>query len=429
MSTDRSPSGTHPGDATLLFLGDVVHEADAAALIDELAGDPETANDATFGPTAISAAWTHVTTCDSCSARRIALLARIDILLTELPDRSEPQTDSADLDRRVTNAVRELVPSPGAVPPVMSSATSHRRGFLAGLRRGKAGGGASGAGGGGVLAGRRTWVVGAALALSVVAATIVLRPQTSQTDAIAPATTKLTTRTTTAFTSDTTAAAADAAAAAAETQAATLEEATTSPSSASADTVARRTPGAAAKADAEVLDEAPPPSAGNAMAAPAPSPVAPSPPPLAAPLTTPPSSATLNRSKKVVAPNEPVPTAAPVAAGGASVAPAVPRPAAGTDVDLGAFTVATDVLDRFAAVLSPKSSATTIDAALAPAAAAPQASGAPLPCPQPLPGGRATATVGGIAVVVVRLVDPTGANDVVLNASTCVEIARRPSPT
>ena len=162
MLTDRSPSGTHPDDATLLFLGDVVSRADADALIDELANDSEIANDPVFGATAMATACAHLLTCDSCSVRRVTLLNRVDVLLTEMPEsvdvRASAELSASAADARVAVAVGELVPSAGAVPSVFSSPNKRRRGrIVAGTRPGATTGGINGAGG--VLAGDRKSVV------------------------------------------------------------------------------------------------------------------------------------------------------------------------------------------------------------------------------------------------------------------------------
>ncbi len=427
MLTDRVPPGNHPADDTLLLLGDVFDDAGAGALVDELRADPETTDDPLFGPVAAANAWSHLDSCQSCSTRRQTLMGHVvSALLADPTDGSR-----VDVDTPIARAVAALVPNPGAVPPTMTRRVAPGRRRLFGNG---AGAGAS-SGRGGVLIGRRPLVAAAAVAFTLIGVVVALQPGTSQKDAIAPATSQAKRA---AESADTIAAAAETIAAAETPNAAPTEVAVGNPAMEASAAETAAPPPAADAADATdalpsatvtVTTEVAAGPAGVAAPAPAPPQSAVSTPVAAPPPTT--IASTFSRAKKAVvataAPTavspSPAPVAASVAASAAASAASI-RP----EADLGAFAFAVDALDRFASTYpstGPTSSAS-------PSAAAPTAIAVAepttMPCPQSPGTVRAMARIGELSVIIVRVTDATSSNDVVLDARTCVEIARRPSP-
>lgn len=428
MLTDRVPPGNHPADDTLLLLGDVFDDAGAGALVDELRADPETTDDPLFGPVAAANAWSHLDSCQSCSTRRQTLMGHVVSALVADP------TDGSrvDVDTPIARAVAALVPNPGAVPPTMTRRVAPGRRRLFGNG---AGAGAS-SGRGGVLIGRRPLVAAAAVAFTLIGVVVALQPGTSQKDAIAPATSQAKRA---AESADTIAAAAETIAAAETPNAAPTEVAVGNAAMEASAAETAAPPPAADAADATDANDALPSAtvtvttevaagpAGVAAPAPAPPQSAVSTPVAAPPPTT--IASTFSRAKKAVvataAPTavSPSPSPAPVAASAAASAASI-RP----EADLGAFAFAVDALDRFASTYpstGPTSSAS-------PSAAAPTAIAVAepttMPCPQSPGTVRAMARIGELSVIIVRVTDATSSNDVVLDARTCVEIARRPSP-
>jgi hypothetical protein len=414
MQTDRALSGTHPADDTLLMLGDVFDEAAATALVAELRADPEVATDELYGPDAVATAWAHLATCSSCPDRRQRLMGNLTSALVATP-LDEPSTN---VETQIQRATAALVPSPGAAPADLSRPPTTTRRTLFGRRSG-AGIRAGSSGGSGVLAGRRAWIAVGAAAFALVGATVALQPGTSHKDAIAPATSRA------AKSAETTAAAASETAAAETLAASEFSADTISPAKPAAEAAA---PEAAvndnAMAAAETTAGAVEPEApqittslapGSAVFTPPPAPGGPA---LATlpPITT--VAPSVARAKKAVAT-------------GTGQAPAAPAPVAAAQADamssqsdLGSFSFATDALDRFGTTFPVVASAPP--AAGAPAT--PELSQTPGACPQTAGTVRATARIGELPVLLVRVTETTGSSDLVLDARTCVEIARRPSP-
>lgn len=439
MTPDPTPPGTHPTDAMLLFLGDVRSDADAAGLVAELGPDEAAGtftDDDPFAPALVADAWSHLGACDHCSARRMALFVE-----------SAPAISSVGLDayfapsavaRRVGAAVAELVPAAAAVPESLVRSVPPRRRWFAG--RGGAEIGAPSGRGGAVA---RPWIAGVAVTalLLAVGAAFALRPRTTEQSAVGT----VPPRVETASPSDTNA----------------PETRVSAETEASAGNEAALTAGAMADEPAAIAPSiggapaaTPNPSADPAAAADA-APVSPAPEATPGRSASPPAAASPARASSKTAsgsadaaiaeanPVQPQPAKkkAPAPPPVASAAVAAAPPAGGFEqptaaADLGTFTDVQSALDRFGLRVTPVVPADGASTQLgqqpqtantANPAAAVVPSTEPVVCPTVKGSPRLDAHIVDRPVLIVRIADATA--DVVLDATTCAEIARRPVST
>ncbi len=441
MTPDPTPPGIHPTDAMLLLLGDVGSDTDAAALVAELRLDEASGSlpaDDPFAPVLVAESWRHLGSCDHCSSRRRALLGELTPAIWSAG--SDPTSDAAStLDGRVGAAVAELVPTPAAVPEFLARPQPRRRRWFAG--RGEVGSGAT-SGHGGALA--RPWIVGIAAAalLLAVGTAFVLRPRTTERSAVGTVPPRVERATASDTASRDTSPSPQPEAAAVGTEAALAagvmgdEPATSIPAINSG---AARAPDTMANAAVDRV--APnPASPGAAAERPTSVPVQPSPARASSKATAESAGAAGAEAANPVPPL-PAKKKASASATVASAAAAAPAgsetPAAGAD--LGTFADAASALDRFAArAAAPADSAAAqlgqqpgVGSASAPNTASPAAAplsaatspAEPVLCSTVKGSPRLPARIGDRAVLVVRNADATA--DVVVDAVSCVELARR----
>ena len=428
--------------AELLLLGDVKSDTDATELMAELsleagAGAP-TADDP-FTPALVADAWRHLGACDQCSSRRRALLTE---LAPAISAGTADATTTSTLDARVRAAVAELVPNTAAVPESLARPAPSRRRRFAGPG-GFGFGSASGSGG----AIPRPWIVGIAGAALLVAvgAAFALRPRSTEQSAVGTVPPRVeraarsdTTSLTTSVVAETEAAAANDAAIAGEV------EDGPAPSTAAIGGAARAV---SADPSFEELTPTPAPEAATGRDA---SPAEESIPAGASSKTTAASApavpAQAATSVPAQAARKKASLPAPAASAAVAAAPTAASEPQTATADLGTFADAASALDRFAArVATPldvtagqlesqpasgsANASNTASPAVAPLpAAAPSAE--PLRCPAITGSPRLSARIGDRVVLVVRTAtaDPTATADVVLDAATCVELARRTNP-
>lgn len=456
MNTTPTPTGTHPTITMLLLLGDVATDADAVELIESLQNDAASGTsgpDDSFSPATVRTAWTHVQSCSWCGTRRRALSEDVSTALRATP--AGTAASRSLMDRQVRAAVAELVPNPGAQPPPLTRASRRRRWF----GRGAVGGGIGRSSSDGAVA--RPWAAGialSALVLAVVGA-IALRPRTAEQSAVGTVPAAVATANT----------------AATETEAASAQqldqgsgsvlaaEAQPAPEQESGEAmVAVPAPPADPTPAVDSVEPAAPITTAASMGAPgAQPPGAPvakavpetatregdgSPPPPNQARTVPDASTPAPQPARKKSVNQPDPAggvAASAASGGSRQDP--PN-------DLGGFDTAEAALERFAERYPTVSGAsaqqrvppappigpiTTLftgspsGAAQVPLTAPLGAETTPAPglvddarCPGVLGSPRVAARVGQREILLIRLSPPAGI-DIVVDAVTCMEIARR----
>ena len=462
MTPDPTPPGIHPTDAMLLLLGDVKSDTDATELMAELLllGDVKSDTDATelmaalsleaaraptaddpFTPALVADAWRHLGACDQCSSRRHALLIE---LAPAISAGTADATTTSTLDNWVRAAVAELVPTTAAVPDSLARPAPSRRRRLAGP--GGFGFGTA-SGNGGAIA--RPWIVGIAGAALLVAvgAAFALRPRSTEQSAVGTVPPRVeraarsdTTSLKTSMVAETEAAAAnDAAMAASEV------EDGPAPSTSAIGGAAR-----AVSADPSFEELTPTPTAEAATGRDA-SPAEESIPAGASSKTTAASAPAVPAQAASSVPAQAARKKASLPAPAASAAVAAAPPAASepqtATADLGTFADAASALDRFAARVATPTDVTAGQLESQPASGSSNASNTASPAVAPLPAAtpsaepvrcpaitgspRLSARIGDRVVLVVRTTtaDPTVTTaDVVLDAATCVELARRTIP-
>ena len=465
MTINPTPSGTHPTDDLLLFLGDVTSDAEAAALVEELRLDDQAMDsdanraaeeshmdgasasridDDPLAPSVVATSWAHVRSCETCLARRNVLVGGVVAALVALPFPTDNIAVTAPgtfaLDRRIDAALNVFVPNAAATPESLVRATPPRRRRFLGRGSASLGGGSSS---NAVLT--RPWLVGiAAVAiLASVGAAFVLRPRTTERSAVGTVAPTETTPASGGRAADSLVAPSEAAAGevqgvAAETEAAAAER-TDQPASSASESAG--TPSAdgvrSAVAEPEAAAPAPLPARTESVVPP---------PPITRARSSTEASPTTPRSgnddaiskKRAVATVRPAATlpasatASAAAAGAAELGQTIVP-------DLGTFVDAQSALNRFAMqypVVSAPATApsaatgdptTTMFAqpAVAVAAAPATATATGSPCPL-VPGDlRALARIGDRLVVLTRVAETAGPVDVVVDATTCTELARR----
>ena len=486
MSTDLPPPGNHPTDAVslrpgdhptdvmLLFLGDITDESMMRDLANDLDIDagPDAGPDDEFSLALVTKAWTHLQQCSECGARRGLLMGRVSEALVAVS--TADSWVASGVDGRVRNAAAALVASSGQEPSI-SAVVGPRRAVRG--RRFRSGVSLDAGRATGVLA--RRWPLAAAAAVLVVGGGLVIgfRPGATQKGAIRSRTTTTVAspnRNAVDATADTALADTDVTdvTGAAESKAAPGraaakavdgangangavqdQESFTTQLGYAATEPARpaAAPPAPSGAKPSTLPaSAPGPQAANSQAAAPPAPVTTSTPKpaqtTAGPNNTTPPDTRRSAKKSAAAPSPASDDA--IAAGSPSVpvvvAPATPL----AGMDLGAFLTVNDALDRFATFAAAPSAdratngaspaAVTPVTPVTPATAAPAAPAAPAAgelssassCPAVVGDRRATATIGGRPVVLVRTTEATttaAGNDLVIDATTCVVIGQRSS--
>ncbi len=449
MTLDPTPPGIHPIDAMLLLLGDVRSDADASALVEELRLDQVAGSlsaDDPFDPVLVANAWTHLGSCDRCLSRRRALLGEVAPAIASSPLRSAGDTNPpGSIDARVRAALGELVPSAAALPESLARPSRPRRRWLA--PRGSAGIGTT-SGHGGAIA--RPWVFGVAAAalLLAVGAAFLLRPRTTEQSAVGTVPPSVDRATPSDTTSGEKSLGTGTEAMAAESeQGITAGAMADEPAASPPATEIREAAAPLTNSNSGVDERAPSPAPPETAASRATDlPVQPSPARASSKAT---DGATGVASEEASPSPIPPPPAkkksASQATAGAAVpaasAAAVPAPPASevlATAELGDFADAASALDRFGARATASTDAAAAQlgqpSAAAPAnAAAPRTSplSAPAPSPEPALCGSVTGTsrlrarIGDRDVVMVRTGDPSTPTDVVLDASTCAELARR----
>lgn len=440
MTLDPTPPGIHPNDAMLLLLGDVTSDADAAELVAELRLDAEPGAltvDDPFTPDFVAEAWSHLGTCEQCSSRRRALFGELAPAIA-FPTSNATFHLAATLDSRVRAAVAELVPAIAAAPETLGRPAPLRRRWFSG--RGSAGiGGTPGPGG----AVARPWTVGLAAAalLLAVGGAFALRSRTTEQSAVGT----VPSRVDRAVPGDTT----------------SLENPVFSSTEAAAeiaDDVATGAMGDEPAANTPAIGRALPATTANPRVDQVtPTPVTPEaaagretrpagkPSPAGA--TTKTNAGSADAAAAPVPPRPAKKTASAKAASASSAAassaaaagpPARSEPLTAA-ADLGTFADVASALDRFATRAAPPTDAAATQVGQPPGAGSGNAASpaaAPLsvatppvePAPCPTVGGspRLPARIGDRAVLVIRTADATA--DVVLDAVTCTELARRSYP-
>ena len=441
MTPDPTPPGIHPTDAMLLLLGDVGSDADAAALVAELRLDEASGSltvDDPFAPLVVAESWRHLGSCDHCSLRRRALLGELTPAIWSAG--SDPTSVAAfTLDGRVRAAVAELVPTPAAVPESLARPQPPRRRWFAG--RGVVGSGAA-SGHGGALA--RPWIVGIAAAalLLAVGTAFVLRPRTTERSAVGTVPPRIERAAPSDTSEPNTSPSPQPESAVVGTEASLAagvmadEQATSVPAT---DGTASSAPDTVAKAAVDRV--APNPAAPEAAAQRATSrPVQPSPAGASSKATTESAGTARTEAANPVPPQPPKKKAsapAPVASAAAASPAGSEPPAAGAD--LGTFADAASALDRFAARAAASADAAAAQLGQQPGLGSANASNTASPAAAPLSAAaspaepvlcstvkgspRLSARIGDRAVIVVRTADATA--DVVVDAVSCVELARR----
>ena len=471
MSTDLPPPGNHPTDAVslrpgdhptdvmLLFLGDITDGSMMRDLATDL--DSDAGPDDEFSSALVTKAWTHLQQCPECGARRGELMGRVSEALVAVS--TADSWVASGVDGRVRYAAAALVASSGQEPSI-SAVVGPRRAVRG--RRFRSGVSLDAGRATGVLA--RRWPLAAAAAVLVVGGGLVIgfRPGATQKGAIRSRTT-----TTVASPNRNAVDATDTALAATDvTDVTGAAESKAAPGGAAAKAVdgADRANGAVqdqesvttqlgyAATEPDRPAAAPPAPSGakpSTLPASAPGPQAATP-QAAAPLAPVPVTTSTPKQPQTTAgpPNTTQPdtrrsakksAAAPspasddaIAAGSQSVpvvvAPATPL----AGVDLGAFLTVNDALDRFAtfaaAPSADRATSAASPAAASPATAAPAAGelSSASSCPAVVGDRRATATIGGRPVVLVRTTEATttaAGNDLVIDPTTCVVIGQRSS--
>ena len=448
MTLDPTPPGIHPTDAMLLFLGDLKSDADAAQLEAELhlnAAPGALAADDPFTPALVRDAWSHLGACEQCTLRRRALFVELSPAMTSVA--SDTAADlTPTLDSWIRAAVTELVPTAAALPQSLVRPAPPRRRWFAG----RSGAGIDTASGrGGAVA--RPWIIGFAAAglLVAVGAAFALRPRPTEQSAVGTVPPRVGRAAPGDTTSLETSAITETEAAAETEVAAQTEAALTAGAMADAPAASKSATGGAppaTTANPSVGQVAPIPAAREAATGRATRvPAEPSPPPASSKTTTASAEAVDAQAANPVPPQAakkraPAPTTASSAASAAGP-PAGSEPLA--TADLGTFADAASALDRFAArasaptesassQLGPQPSVGSRNAlnTASPATASPAAAVAPpaeqVLCPTVKGSPRLAARIGDRDVLVVRIADTTA--DVVLDAASCVELARRTNP-
>ena len=457
MTLDPTPPGIHPTDAMLLLLGDVRSDADAAELMAELRLDAElvaelrldaelvaelrldaepvalTADDP-FTPAFVAEAWSHLGACEQCSSRRRALFGELAPAI-ESPASSASPDAATTLDSLVRAAVAELVPTIAAVPDSLARPAPLRRRWFA--RRGRAGIGETPGPGGAVA---RPWIVGIAAAalLLAVGGAFALRPRTTEQSAVGTVppgvdragpgdTTSLETP---VFSNTVTAA---------ETDATVAADVMADEQVASTPAIEGARPATAANPRVDRV--APTPVAPEATAERPPRlPVEPSP-------ARAKSKTTAESAEAATDPVPPQPANKKASASSAAASSASASSAAASGLpagsepltapaDLGTFADAASALDLFATRAAPPTDAAATQVGQPPVAGSGNATNTaspaaappvePVLCPTVKGSPRLPARIGDRAVLVVRTAAATV--DVVLDAVSCTELARRSTP-